>query len=225
MGHMSALSRVMQDIVDDGPFEAPAPARAGLEQAFAPRAAPEAPDPVEGAPEAPQPPVGFVRLRALLADTRPFADEANRRKAGRIVRRVLHSNEFEMAVLDGAMSPVWRLRQLSELQTMVVATDLRRRDQEDLLVDLDRNGMRILWSARIVQTVLDTQSPPENRAAALLFLIADGILPSGACAKSALEPAKQLLQTEEAATALKASPLVRNRIVELLVAAERKPMI
>ncbi len=101
---------------------------------------------------------------------------------------------------------------------MVVATDLRHRDHEDLLVELDRAGMRILWSARLVQTVLETQSPPENRAAALLFLIADGVLPSGACAKSALEPAKQLLQTDEALIALRSSPLVRNRIVELLMA-------
>jgi hypothetical protein len=223
---MSALSRVMQDIVDDGPFEAPAPAR-GLEEAFAPLIEPlEAPSAAEeGGTAAPGPPIGFARLRALLSDTRPFADEANRRKAGRLVRRAVHSAEFEMAVLDGALSPVWRLRQLCELQLLVVGTDLRHREQEDLLVELDRAGMRILWSARIVQTVLDTQSPPENRAAALLFLIADGVLPSGACAKSALEPAKQLLQTEEALTALKSSPLVRHRIVELLMAAERKPMI
>ena len=55
--------------------------------------------------------------------------------------------------------------------------------------------------------------------------IAEGVLPAGACAKSALEPAKQLLQTEQAHEALKKAPQMRSQILELLAAATPKPRI
>ena len=229
---MGGISQLLEGLIDDGPFEAAAPARPPLTDDRPYRVAP--PEPIEAEDEAAEAapaknpnaePIGFSRLRALLCDTRPFADDGNRKKAGRFVRKALHCADFEKAVLDPSTSAVWRLRQLCQLQAMAAACDLRHRDREETLVELDRAGMRILWAVRLVDTVLETRSPPENRAAALLYLIADGILPSGACAKSALEPAKQLLQTEDGMAALKNSPMVRDQILELLVAAERKPMV
>lgn len=177
-----------------------------------------------GVAEAPDP-IGFAHLRDLLADPRPFADEISRKRAGRIVRKVIYSFDFEKAVLDPQTPAAWRLRKLSGLQKLVQASDLRARDRDEAVSEIDRAGMRILWGARVVETVLESEAPPESRAAALLWLIAEGVLPAGACAKSALEPAKQLLQTEQAHEALKKAPQMRSQILELLAAATPKPRI
>jgi len=55
------------------------------------------------------------------------------------------------------------------------------------------------------------------------FFGPEGVLPAGACAKSALEPAKQLLLTEQAQEALKKAPQMRDQILDLLAAATPKP--
>lgn len=174
--------------------------------------------------EAPEP-IGFATLRDLLADTRPFADEMSRKRAGRVVRQVIYSADFEKAVLDPMTAATVRLRRLAELQKLAHASDLRPRDREESASEIDRAGMRVLWGARLVETVLESEAPPESRAAALLWLIAEGVLPAGACAKSALEPAKALLQTEQAHEALKKSPQMRDQILELLAAATPKPRV
>jgi hypothetical protein len=172
--------------------------------------------------EAPEP-AGFATLRELLADRRPFADELSRKRAGRIVRKVMYSADFEKAVLDPQTPPTARLRRLCELQKLAQNSDLRPRDRDEASGEIDRAGMRVLWGARVVETVLESEAPPESRAAALLWLIAEGVLPAGACAKSALEPAKQLLQTEQAHEALKSAPQMRDQILDLLAAATPKP--
>lgn len=180
---------------------------------------------VEPAPtEVPEPP-GFAQLRDLLSDPRPFADELSRKRAGRIVRKVIYSFDFEKAVLDPQTPPASRLRKLCELQKLAQGSDLRARDRDEAVGEIDRAGMRVLWGARVVETVLESEAPPESRAAALLWLIAEGVLPAGACAKSALEPAKQLLQTEQAHDALKKAPQLRDQILELLAAATPKPRV
>jgi hypothetical protein len=214
---MAGFTDLMDEVLEDGPFEA-APgsiAAAVLEDAQAPR-------PAEAAPAVAREAVGFVLLRELLADPRPFADENHRKKAGRFVRQTLHSSEFEKAVLDPSQSAVWRLRRLTEFQQMARLSDLRPRDREEAVIELDRGGMRILWSLKLVDKVLEGDAPMENKAAALLWLIADGILPSGACARSALEPAKQLLQSEAAHQALEKSAPLRDQILALLANAEAR---
>jgi hypothetical protein len=168
-------------------------------------------------------PIGFANLREMLADPRPFADEPSRKKAGRVVRKLIYSNEFEKAVLDPLTPPTVRLRKLCELQKLAQNSDLRPRDRDEAAGEIDRAGMRVLWGARVVETVLESEAPPESRAAALMWLIAEGVLPAGACAKSALEPAKQLLLTEQAQEALKKAPQMRDQILDLLAAATPKP--
>lgn len=174
--------------------------------------------------EAVEPP-GFAALRELLADPRPFADEPSRKRGGRVARRMIYSADFEKAVLDPRLPATFRLRALAELQRLANASDLRPRDRDEAMSEIDRAGMRVLWGARVVETVLESEAPPESRAAALLWLIADGVLPAGACAKTALEPAKQLLQTEQAHEALKSAPQLRDQILDLLAAATPKPRV
>jgi hypothetical protein len=82
--------------------------------------------------------------------------------------------------------------------------------------------MRILWAIGLVEKLMNSPAPAENRAAALLWLISEKILPTGACARSALEPAKQLLMTPEASDSLKKSPQMRDQILMLLAAAEAR---
>ncbi|MGE3301524.1 MAG: hypothetical protein AB7M12_00235 [Hyphomonadaceae bacterium] len=173
----------------------------------------------DGQPE----PAGFARLRLLLKGAGDLQDELDQKKFARVVRRALHAQSFERAVLDPLVPAVVRLRRLAELQRLVRDSTMRRRDRDEAMVDLDRNGMRVMWGLRIVETVLESGAPPENRAAALLSLLARGVLPAGACAKSALEPAKRLLMTKEATTALSKSPHLRIQILDLLEAAEHKP--
>ena len=214
---MAGLTDLMDEDLGEGPFEADpnSLAAAVLEAA-------QAPTPPAPAPAAPREAVGFALLRELLGDPRPFADENHRKKAGRFVRQTLHSSEFEKAVLDPTQSAVWRLRRLTDFQRMARQSDLRLRDREEAVIELDRGGMRILWSLKLVDKVLEGEAPVENKAAALLWLIADGILPTGACARSALEPAKQLLQSEAAHIALAKSAPLRDQILELLANAEAR---
>jgi hypothetical protein len=210
---MGRVDLAIEEVLEDGPFEAD-PA------AFV---APPAGEAQSGlAPAAPVEPPGFAVLRQLLDDPRPFADEHHRKKAGRFVRRALHGVDFEKAVLDPTLPVTWRLRRLTDLQHMASASDLRPRDKDETLVELDRCGMRILWAAQLVEKVLGSAAPVESRAGALLWLISEKILPSGACARAALEPAKQLLQTEEAHQTLKKSPAMREQILELLAHAEAR---
>jgi hypothetical protein len=203
---MGGLSQIAEEMLEDGPFEAPSQDRAAGQ---GPR-----PEPVE--------PQSFSALRELLDDPRPFADDHHRKKAARFVRKALHSTEFEKAVLDPNLPAVWRLKKLSDLQRMAASSDMRPCDREETLTELDRGGMRILWAIGLVEKLMNSPAPAENRAAALLWLIAEKILPTGACARSALEPAKQLLMTTEASDSLKKSPQMRDQILELLVAAEAR---
>jgi hypothetical protein len=210
---MGGWNELAEEVLEDGPFEGPRPPPMpglGLDEAAA------------AAPAEPTEPPGFAKLRSLLDDPRPFADDHHRRKAGRFVRKALHSIEFEKAVLDPQTSPVWRLKRLSDLQRMASTSDLRAVDRQEALTELDRGGMRILWSIGLVDRVINSGAPPENRAAALLWLISEKILPTGACARSALEPAKQLLMSPEASEALKKSPQMRDQILDLLAAAEAR---
>jgi hypothetical protein len=214
---MAGFADLMEEVLEDGPYEAEpgAFAAAALDAVQAPTPAEAAALPVREA-------VGFALLRELLDDPRPFADENHRKKAGRFVRQTLHSSEFEKAVLDPTQSAVWRLRRLTDFQRMARLSDLRPRDREEAVIELDRGGMRILWSLKLVEKVMDGEAPVENKAAALLWLIADGILPTGACARSALEPAKQLLQSEAAHLALAKSAPLRDQILDLLASAEAR---
>lgn len=214
---MAGFADLMEEVLEDGPYEAePGAFAAAVLDAV------QAPTPAEAAPLPVREAVGFALLRELLDDPRPFADETHRKKAGRFVRQTLHSSEFEKAVLDPTQSAVWRLRRLTDFQRMARLSDLRPRDREETVIELDRGGMRILWSLKLVDKVMDGEAPVENKAAALLWLIADGILPTGACARSALEPAKQLLQSEAAHIALAKSAPLRDQILDLLASAEAR---
>lgn len=215
---MAGFSALLDEAIEeDGPFEAaPASFAAALLEAV------EAPTPADPAPAAAREAVGFALLRELLGDSRPFADDNHRKKAGRFVRQTLHSSDFEKAVLDPTQSAVSRLRRLTDFQRMARLSDLRPRDREEAVIELDRGGMRILWSLKLVDKVMEGDAPVENKAAALLWLIADGILPTGACARSALEPAKQLLQSEAAHLALAKSAPLRDQILDLLANAEAR---
>lgn len=217
MAVMAGFADLQDEAPEDGPFEA---APASLAAAILDAA--QAATPPEPAAPTAREAVGFALLRELLDDPRPFADENHRKKAGRFVRQTLHSSEFEKAVLDPTQSAVWRLRRLTDFQRMARLSDLRPRDREEAVIELDRGGMRILWSLKLVDKVLDGDAPVENKAAALLWLIADGILPTGACARSALEPAKHLLQSEAAHMALAKSAPLRDQILELLANAEAR---
>ncbi len=201
--HMGGLDQIAEEMLEEGASQ-PDQAREGHGRV----------EPVE--------PPGLALLRELLDDPRPFADDHHRKKAGRLVRKAMHSLEFEKAVLDPNLPAVWRLKKLSDLQRMAHTSDLRPRDREETVTELDRNGMRILWSIGLVEKLLNSPAPAENRAAALLWLISEKILPTGACARTALEPAKHLLMSDEASSALKKSPQMRDQILMLLAAAEAR---
>lgn len=203
---MGGLGQIAEEMLEESPFTA-SPDGVAAE-------APVRAEPVE--------PQSFVKLRELLDDPRPFADDHHRKKAARFVRKALHSIEFEKAVLDPDLPAVWRLKKLSDMQRMAATSDLRPHDREEALTELDRGGMRILWSIGLVEKLMNSPAPAENRAAALLWLISEKILPTGACARSALEPAKQLLMTPEASDALKKSPQMRDQILVLLASAEAR---
>ncbi len=181
-------------------------------------------DPLSPQMEAPDAP-GFQRLQRLLLAGKGFADDVHRKRAGATARLAVLSTSFERGALNFAVPARTRLARLASLQRMVEDTDLMPVDRKEIMLELDRYGMRILWSEKIVENVLESDAPADQRAAALLTLIARGQLPSGACAKSALEPAKALLVTKEAHEALIASPQLRDQMMQLLESAQHAPSV
>jgi hypothetical protein len=173
-------------------------------------------DPIAPAQEAP----GFARLRRVLASAARLADDEGRKRLARTVRMALHAVAFERAALNVAVPATTRLAQLAALQKLVGETDLLARDREEAALEIDRVAVRVLWCERIVDTVLESDAKAVTRAAALLSLVARGIVPAGAAARALLEPAKALLLSDAARDALSASPVLRDQMIELLAAAE-----
>jgi hypothetical protein len=173
-------------------------------------------DPIAPAEEAP----GFARLRRVLASAVRLADDDARKRVARTVRMALHAVAFERAALNVAVAATTRLAHLAALQKLVGETDLMARDREEAALEIDRAAVRILWSERIVEIVLESDAQAVTRAAALLSLVARGIVPAGAAARALLEPAKALLDCEAARDALTASPVLREQMIDLLAAAE-----
>ena len=173
-------------------------------------------EPPAPAPAAP----GFVRLARLLASARALEDDPARKRMARILRAAINSSAFERATLNSAVPPTQRLARLNALQKAAAKTDLLARDKEDAVIDLDRAACRILWAERIVETVLESDAQAVTRAAALLSLVARGIIPAGAAARTLLEPAKTLLLSPEAHFALSASPQLKTQMIDLLATAQ-----
>jgi hypothetical protein len=169
-----------------------------------------------GAPEAP----GFARLARLLGAARGLDGDVARKRMARVVRVAINSSAFERATLNGVVPPTLRLARLAALQKAVAKTDLLARDREEAIVDLDRAGCRVLWAERIVEIVIESEAQAVTRAAALLSLVARGIIPAGAAARALLEPAKSLLLSPEARFALAASPKLKTQMIDLLTAAQ-----
>lgn len=179
---------------------------------------------VDALPETQQPPggdaPGFARLARLLAGLQLLPDDVARKRVARTVRMAVNSPAFERATLNSAVPATVRLARLAALQKAVSKVDMLERDRQDMAIEIDRAACRILWAERIVETVIESDAQVLTRAAALLSLVARGIIPAGAAARALLEPAKLLLQSPEAHLAIAASPNLRRQMIELLTLAQ-----
>jgi hypothetical protein len=165
-------------------------------------------------------PPGFSRLRRVLKGAAGLDGPAEMIRHGRTVRMCVHTLAFERAVLNPLVPATVRLSQLAKLHKLVAEAELPDRVRQDVHIEIGRASMRIMWSARLVETVLESDARAVTRAAALLSLIARGVIPAGAPAAALLEPAKALLMSADAGLSLAESPKLRVQMIELLEAAE-----
>jgi hypothetical protein len=164
----------------------------------------------------------FARLADLFAQATHAGAAAIGKEQIMLIRRALLDPSVERAAMAGEGSAVERLSALARLHQLAASTPLAARDREDVLEDIDRLAMRLLSSERIVEGILTQDATTTTRAAALLTLLARGVLPAGAAARSVLEKAKALLTTPEAVKELRESGPMRQRILELLALSEGK---
>lgn len=165
-------------------------------------------------------PPGFARLRRVLQGAAALDGPVEIDRHARTVRMCVHTTAFERAVLNPLVPATIRLGQLARLHKLVSTAELPERARHDVLIEIGRASMRIMWSARLVETVLESDARAVTRAAALLSLVARGVIPSGAPAAALLEPAKALLLSADAGLSLAESPKLRVQMIELLEAAE-----
>ena len=171
-------------------------------------------------PDAAGDPPGFARLRRVLGGATKLPDDIVRKRVAGTVRMAINSSAFERATLNPVVPAIFRLARLAALQSLVGGTDLLERDRLDAQLEIDRAALRVLWSERIVETVLESGARAETRAAALLSLVARGAIPAGGASRALLDPAKALLSSKEAHEALTASPNLRTQMLDLLAAAQ-----
>jgi hypothetical protein len=173
----------------------------------------------QATPEAEEP-AGFARLRRVLMGAAGCETDVERERHARTVRMAVHTHAFERATLNNTVPATVRLSQLASLHDLIINADLPPRPRDDVLIEIGRAAQRVLWNERLVETVLEADARAVTRAAALLSLVARGVIPAGAAAKALLEPAKELLLSADAGLSLAESPKLRTQMIELLEAAE-----
>ena len=173
-------------------------------------------DPVEQVGEA------FVRVGRELAISSGSENRRQSKHRAQQVRKALYDPEFERMAFDTWAPTLIRLAGIAALQTEAFNAGLLPRDRDDIAAELDRVAFRILLRTELIQRLLQHPVEPHIKVAALLELVARGILTRGRCARLALDTARELLSTPELRVLLITTPKVRRVLSERLEEAEAR---
>lgn len=170
--------------------------------------------------QATTPPVHAKAMESLYA-AQLEADPAALRRLARDVRVAVLSPDMERAALNRQRPCAQRLAELSELQRELRITNLPSRERGEISEDIDRLGLRILNSERIVAQILESPLPAAERAAALLTMLYRGMAPGETSTRLVLDHTHALLASKEGREALSASPSLRVQIEGLFMALHK----
>jgi hypothetical protein len=123
--------------------------------------------------------------------------ESNKSKLSGYVRAQLKTHRAELYFVRGEGSPLARLSQLTALQARCDKSTFSAEDKSELAIEFDQLGLQILDETKILIRIAKSAQPPLDRAAGLLKLVAEGVLPRGRCSEDAKAHALRLFSSEE----------------------------
>jgi len=173
-------------------------------------------DPIEEAGEA------FTRVGRELAISIGADSRSEAKRRAKEVRKALYDPEFERMAFDVWAPTLTRLAGIAALQEEALAAGLLERDRDDIAAELDRYAFRILLRTELIERLLNHSVETYLKAAALLDLVAKGVVTRGRCARLALDTARALLSTAEVRAVLVRSSKVRRQLYALLLEAEAR---
>lgn len=173
-------------------------------------------DPIEQAGDA------FARLGRELSISIGSESRFYSKQRAEEVRRAMYDPEFERTAFDSWAPTLTRLASIAALQTEAYTTGLLPRDRDDIAAELDRLAFRLLLRSELIHRVLQHAVEAHVKVAALLDLVARGVLTRGRCTRLALDAARELLSTMELRATLARSPKIRRVLTQRLEEAEAR---
>jgi hypothetical protein len=122
--------------------------------------------------------------------------DANKAKLAAYLRARLKAKPAESHFVRGPGQPFERLARLTAFQTRALKGGFPASDKTELADAFDQLGMAILAESKILSRLASGDQSALDRAAALLKLASQGVLPSGRCSQDAQARAMRLLAGE-----------------------------
>jgi hypothetical protein len=156
----------------------------------------------------------FLRLREALSEQ---ADPSSRDAARQVM-----SAEFERIALSPGWPPAARLSAIAALARVARDSALPAMERATVLQELNRLALRVLWWEGLLGPGMVREAPPDVAAAALIELVAAGLMPEGPAGWMVIERAKALLRRSDVVRALRENAPRRDRLLAQLVQAEAR---
>jgi hypothetical protein len=157
----------------------------------------------------------FQRLRMTL--TRDSLGDPTREAARQVM-----SPEFERIALSPGWPPQARLSAIAGLAQLAQDSNLPQRERVVVIHELNRLALRVLWWEGLLGPGMVQEAPPDVAAAALIEIVAAGLIPDGPAGMMLLDRAKALLRRQDVVHALRNNTPRRDRLLTQLVTAEAR---
>ncbi len=144
--------------------------------------------------DAPSPPEQIARLIAM--EDNLVGDENKRRLAG-YVRQRLRTHASETWFARGPGQPLERLARLTALQQRAKKGTFAAVEKAEMSEAFDQMGLMVIREAKLFERIGQSSRPVLDRAAGLLKIAAQGVLPEGRCREDARFRAMALVTSEE----------------------------
>ena len=123
--------------------------------------------------------------------------DENKSKLAAYLRAQLKNHRTETYFIRGEGNPLSRLSQLTVLQKRCDKSTFNAKDKTELAAEFDQLGLRILDETKILGRIANSPQPPLDRAAGLLKLVAEEVLPIGQCSEDAKARAMRIFASDE----------------------------
>ncbi|MBA4801595.1 MULTISPECIES: hypothetical protein [Euryhalocaulis] len=133
-------------------------------------------------------------LDRLMRLETAIAGAPTKRKLAAYIRGRLGSHQTEAEFVRGPGKPMERLAQLTALQRKAFNSGFCDEDRDEITDQLDRLGMGILETSKLIAALEKRDAPALEKAESLLRLATRNVLPQGRCQAEASARAQALLR-------------------------------